>query len=500
MILNPLRFKTAQDVDHFIKRLQMSGLISIETKEGQQYISSSSYLTLGKNLLKANENAIYFLDDVQQFLKNASSEEINASTIVFSSSTIQKITLAEIKEHPKNTLSSLQWSAEPLFIIKRLNPAAFSTQPFPVLTTAEDIKKARTVFDNSDLYFAMNMIYNNVKFIEQLPPKSLLKETEMSIPIPSKVVNFINYFNIDILKITLIQEIKLKSHLLNQMNSLKNQQEKDMLNQWIKVIDENNLKTKTLFKLLINFTKYHHDKTEVAKLKYQQIITSDPTLEKTKNQIADLISEAKIQKKQLKKQQSLFNILKPLAVYSLLIGLPIVAFSLSLTLLVFLAPVLLPPTLIACGLTLLLLGTLMLTTSLGNTLTRGISNIKKSIEEKFSLEEKLTKIEAIKAEYEVLQSHVNFATEYSKVEKELDATDKENNAIKITLDTNLLEINGIEVTEQLKSDKITPDAASNHSINDVSLFRHKRSDSDSLPSFNQKNDEQEHHLKGSSSF
>lgn len=96
----------------------------------------------------------------------------------------------------------------------------------------------------------------------------------------------INSMQRDFLKITLIQEAKLKHHLLNEMKRLTEQPGIDILKQWAADLDRNFNETQELLKKVLNMLKIFQSNLEAARKDYSKL--NELTINKDKEKIAEL--------------------------------------------------------------------------------------------------------------------------------------------------------------------------------------------------------------------
>ncbi|KTD49274.1 hypothetical protein [Legionella quateirensis] len=477
MILSPLRFNNSQSFYKFIKRLQKSRLLEIETNNGLQKMTSSTSPHLGSKFLKANDNNIYFLDDVFKFLKQESPESINQSSIRFFDLQNNEVTLAQLKSD-LTLCTELQWSKEPVLLMERMNPVLYSSSPFPSLGKLEDVLNAKTQYANASFHNSVKSAKNLLDLIlnMSLLSKSLLNLTGteiIPIPAPFQTTQLITHIKKDLLKITLIEEIKLKHYLLNQIELSKDQQKKSELTHWVDELDVNISNIKEIQHNLSKILTNQRDKIQKAKNKYLQIVQNDATLYTIHNKIRDLKNKIQVQEHDLERLESNYTILKPLAVYGVMVGLPVLAVAAV----IIVSGIVLPSLYFAIALAfisliLITLGLLSQTQLFTHKFTDGLTQLQGSIEAKFdnTLEQKRSEINHLKSQVGTLEIDVKFASDFVEIEPSLNLSLENINLLNDEIEADLHEIEQIEGTAGTQNKTKSTDRVFTSKAGDVSLF------------------------------
>ena len=499
MNLEPVRFKNTKDLLSFIDRLYKSGHITLGTKDNQQKITSVSeqFNTL---FLKSRDGSIYLLEDVQQFVQEASDEDIAATKASFviakknkgflpqidallqnlkeargddiasskANSTIAEedktVTLAQIKAD-SGLYAQIERDTSLVSSITMINLTIYSYTEFPSLKTIKDIKAAKEVFDNTNVHRGVKSSISGLSIGQSIGSifislNKLIFTIAEEYPLPKKVSELFQRTNLDILRLALTQEAKLKAHILTQRALSSNQQEIEELNKWISELDKNNEKTKELLQNIKKFLNNQCDKIKTAQTKYK-VLTQNPLspeeLLQQKNALLVQAAERKKQLERLEKKEKLYNVLKPIAVYGTLIGPLLLLAAGLLTVTLLFIPVLLPLTV------------LILTGLVGLTFWFS-SDIQDRIEDKFSLYNERMAIESNDDEA-LIELNMKFVEYFSPIEKDLELCAMEYRAFVETVEADLQEIALLDASEPLNKKSEVPSTVSSHSLFKVTKMK-----------------------------
>jgi hypothetical protein len=439
-MLQPISFNTAKDITQF--------LLVVRAK------SSSP------SILKAVDGNLYLVDDLKKYINQASEQELNASRITFKSADNQFITLAQIKENLDliQKLEPIDWRNSQY--ISLWNDKLYADEPFPALNTMEEIKQAKNLYNNSEIHNNIKLSASMLQFARSM---SDFAESFAKFPIltPVTSTDVINSMQKDFLKITLIQEAKLKHHLSNQLSHLNTQQEIDSIKQWIKEIEENNSNTKELLQKIIEFLKQHQAAAKAAKTKYSQ--SNPDKMSEAQARLDALRTNEKTQQQLIDKLVDREHILRNVIANVLFFGLPaVVIMAITVIPAVFISP------LLGIGLLILALGL-----SVGAIFLFGerIASFYSTLPEKlnFSLAKNdIEKLEQIQTERYPLEKDVYFWNEYNKLDADFKKTGCSHEVLIEALESDLKEIKEFE--EQLAAP--TPSAETQPTpVSAVSIFK-----------------------------
>lgn len=446
-MLQPISFKTAHDITQF--------LVVVRSK------SSSP------SILKATDGNLYLVQDLKKYIDQASAEELGASSITFKSkgSDNKSITLAQIKENLDliQTLEPIDWVNSQF--ISKWNDKLYADVPFPALNTTEEINQAKKLYDNTSITAGTKLSSSMLQFGQDFT-EFAQKLSDIPIVTPIKLTDVINSMQKDFLKITLIQEAKLKLHLLNQRSNLTNQKDIDSVNQWIKEIEENNANTKELLKKIIAFLKHHQTRAKAAKAKYLQF--NPETMKGSKARLDELKEKEQKQQRLVDKLVERERILRNVVANVLFFGLPaVVIIALIVIPAVFASP------LIGLGVMALVLG---LSAGAIALFAEKIASFYSTLPHKFNFslgKSEAEQLEQMSIERNRLAKDVYFWNEYNKLDPELREMGGKDDALIEALETDLREIKTFE--DQLDAPK--PSAETQPTpVSAVSIF--KQADAD----------------------
>lgn len=412
MKLEPLHFSNVQDFNQLIAHLQELNLIHIHTQDNQQKITSASFQELKKHCFKSSENDIYLLEDIIKYLQETDEKDIRASRIAFITKDDRLITLKQIKADA-NLLSQLQQPTEMIKFLQVLNLNQYAYVSLPPINTTYEITKTKQFFDNSELFFSIAMQNNSLGLLISMLSytqaiASLSIHQIITLPKALHYTDSIK-FTIALLEITLKQQIKLKSAILEKRAESK-QDNLDELNKWIKEINENIAKINLFNQQLLAYCIQYIELAETLKSRFKLITTNDPTLEKTRKALAKLTAEIKrIHRNEL---------LKSMAVYSVLIGLPLLLLAtVSIVIYLFLPLTFMMIIPLLLGISLL---TLLLTPFI-DSLNESISKLYNILDNTFTLLFSAQEHSVIKLQNQVnqLQNDIIIAEGFPKISKEL---------------------------------------------------------------------------------
>lgn len=304
MPLSALNFGQPEDFNQFINRLLALG-----------YVDVNGQASLQNKLLQADNQKIYFLDDVQEFLQTASDEEIQSSQIIFQTAQNEPVTLAQMKteifaekDSPKpNRFSSLlqklslglfsssdkaeadayyeklQYINKYSELIEHLSIGLFSFSPNLSWYSASDVKLSKNEYQNDAFYNAIDVNQMITSFVSSLNLASSDK-----VPSPVNPNEGIDWITKDLLKVTCIQESKLKKHLQNERMKTRDELTLFEIDRWIKEINSHQSQTKKLLVEIREAAQEQLNRINSAHLIYQSHLAEDPEFVKANQKIADL--------------------------------------------------------------------------------------------------------------------------------------------------------------------------------------------------------------------
>lgn len=471
MKLEPIHLSNVQDFNHLITHLQELNLIHIHTQDNQQKITSASFQELQKHCLKSSENDIYLLDDVAKYLQEADDKDIHTSTVTFITQENQSINLEQIKADI-NLLTQLQQPTEMIKFLQVLNLNEYTDLSLPPISTIYEITQTKQFFDNRELFFSIAMQNNSLGLlISMLSYAQAIASLSINeiITLP-KALHYTDSikFTIELLEITLKQQMKLKSALLEQWAESKHDN-LDEINKWIKEINEDNAKIILFNQQLLAYCIQYIELAETLKSRFKHISTDDPTLEKTRKSLAKLTAEIK----RIHRNETL----KSIVVYTVLIGLPLLLLAALSIVICLLLPITLMMTVpILLGISLIAL----LITLFIESLNEGISTLYDLIDNTFTLLFSDQEQCIIKLQNQVnqLQNDLIIAEEFPKISKELYESAKLYNSLIPILTTNMEETIKIDDEIEKKFPSKEPYDSKTGSPADLGLFGRKRSQSE----------------------
>lgn len=242
MLLQPIQFNTAQDITNFLNHL-------VEIKAIQLNDDKTPHiLFIDKNcLLKDKNGMLYLSETVKNYVNNHSIEELNNSTITFLNKDGVTVSLSAIKNDPD--LMTTLFSFIDMDYISGWNLNWYSELQVPPLRTGEQIDKAKKIYDNRQLHKSIstsNYLLSDIPSMAKLAKNSLLALN------PN---NLISKMQKDFLRITLLQENKMKKHLINEKTKLTNENDIKKIDEWIQELDNNRLETKELLESVLSIAK-----------------------------------------------------------------------------------------------------------------------------------------------------------------------------------------------------------------------------------------------------
>jgi hypothetical protein len=441
MILQPISFKTPQDITKFLFVLRSS--------------------SKRPSILKAEDGNLYLIEDIKQYMSQASEDELNASRITFKNSENNPITLAQIKANLNliKDLSTISWETSQY--ISSWNDKLYSDSTLPSLKTVDEINNAKKSYNNTKVHVSIG---HSKAVIPLLQIASNLSKILTGVEVPNSLrsADFINSMQKDFLKITLIQEAKLKHHLLNQIKGLANQQDVDAINQWIKEIEENNSKTKELLQIVLDSLKNHQRITNAARLKYSQL--SESIIKENEAKIQELKKEEATQLELIDKLEKRERVLHRPTVNGIFFGVPILviaALSVSVSLIV--TPFIgLVAAVVAVGLS---AGIAFLFTESLISLYRTLFQ---KIDLSFLVSSDIKKLEGMENQRSTLQKDVFFWNEYNKLDAQFRVTGGNHDALIGALESDLKEIEVFG--KQLEAPTATQEPKAT-SISALSMFK-----------------------------
>ncbi|RUR18396.1 hypothetical protein ELY21_08025 [Legionella sp. km535] len=475
MMLSPIRFKNAQSFYDFLNRLHHSDLIKLVTNNGK--IICPSVPQLASKFIQANDNNIYFRDDIKSFLEQASADEINNTSVRFFDAQNREISLAQIKSD-LTLMNELQWSKEPVLLMQRMNSIFYSSTPMPSLGSRKDVLKAKLMYWNEQFRGTVQAAKSHLEFILDLSSisKSLMTITGdeiITVPAPYQGADLIAPLVKDLLKITAIEEIKLKSKLVTEIQQSTNQQKNSELTSWVNELDVNIANVKAIQHYLIQILTEQREKIQKAKNKFHQLVQHDGNGEAIVKKIADLKEKINEQVQALNRLESNYKTLKPLAVFAAVAGLPILA----ITGVIIVCGLLLPTMYFGAALafisfSLITFAFITQTRLATNKITDGLTQLQEGIEATFdnTLDQKRTELKQLKRQVSTLELDVQFVSDFGKAEESLNWS-LGNITLQISdIEKDLLEIELVEKLDEAQSKEKSSVKLFTTDAGDVTLF------------------------------
>ncbi|CEG56134.1 hypothetical protein [Legionella fallonii] len=414
MPLQPIRFKTAQELNDFLDYLETLNLITLE--DGAVKTTPE----LDKQFIKASDGSIYLLNDLLQFLNEASEEEIAASepsffignaALIFNTANLKPVTLAQLKADPNLIEQLTPVNLAPIF--SSLNPKLYSDDALPSLVGAKNIEEVKKSYNNERLSqlvikasSSFSSLFPSLETLSAASVGSLLPlvslKKPMLVPFAFKGSDLFPDTLRDIYKITLMQQIKLKYRLLEELEVVPGLEEQQQLKQWIEAIDKENAAIKKLSSTVLEQLEVHTETVKEVQERYAKMLEEDPSGEKLKAEIEAKIKEAKELFDSAKNLEPIFDVLKPILVYSTMVALYVLFLAALIVTLMLTAIWTAPIPLL--GLTLLAIESIA-APLLAIPLVMGIFELGQLIRNKFDdvLKEKYTKNQELSLEVVSLQ-------------------------------------------------------------------------------------------------
>ena len=473
MPLQPIRFSTAQDLNNFLGHLQALNLITLEDN------SIKTTPEFAQRFVKATDGSIYFLDDVMEYLNDASEEEINASELSFfvgfvpalllANSDVKSVTLAQIKADSTLVEQLHRMDVPPAFI-SLLNPNLYSDKPFTVLTGKEAIEKAQASLSNKKLSEAVIAAHSALDTLDNL--MSLVKWSKTAqIPLQFNSSDILLKLQQDTYKITLMQQIKLKYRLQKELKFTKDFGDRVQLLQWIQTIDSENAAVRRLLSRVIEKLQFHNENVKDARVKYAKMLADDPSSEKLQAEIEAKIKEATELFESIESSESVFAVLKPILLYGTMIALYLLVMAV-----VLFAPALimaLTATMPLLGLSLVIIETVSVIL-LSTLAVDGIIDLGRLIENKLDsvVDEKREQHVKLSEELAELQVDNLFRITFSQNSPEFIINGPEHDAFIEQIENDLLEIDTVEALEASKIESIRT-LHQTSKVSDAGLFRQR---------------------------
>lgn len=390
MPLQAIDFKTAADVKGVLDRLVKSKAIELIKQDGKTRIRCIQ----PNYLLKASDGEIYLLTDVQNYIETASKEDIADSTITFETTGAEKFTLAQIKiKADESIINRLRGADEAWEYIKHCNPLWYSDLSLPSLETVEDIEGNKTLYDNSTLNSCLissqpnsswaklkadqEQLQTNLLCYKIIQSAETLVKTSAKLKPPKlpELLNssdFITTMHKDFLKVTVLQGIEIKRHLLRKRNEIVGldkieealaneakitqrkmrqiclketktlseveQAKVTLLTQWIEdIYCINSAANKNLNETLASL-KNHNDKIKSIKSKYSQLKQKNTSLDDIQKNIETLNQNAEALRESISRWE-LLSLLKPMAFYFIVSLPPLLIVGALLTIALLVHPI-----------------------------------------------------------------------------------------------------------------------------------------------------------------
>ncbi|WED42686.1 hypothetical protein [Legionella cardiaca] len=477
MLLLPIHFEEAKDVITFLETLEKSGAIEIR----KQDLKPQIIVKEKHHLLKGNDGNIYFLKDILNYLEQASSEDLATSKITFPSAK-GPISLKQLKDD-FSIAEHLMGFQEGWSYIEKWNLNIYSELQLPSLTTTEEIKRARSIYDNSKLYALINTTMFGLTVQETILSSAqalllLVNQTPLQVPLPNSAADFISTLSKDFLKATAIQENKIKHHLLNEIKKTTNQDDVEELTKWVKAIDDNNAKIQEVLKKLKQLLKNHRDVIDKAKAHYTQLMEEGVTVEERTKKLEMLNTESAALRESIIQQENMLNWLKPVAVYGIFTLVPfLVAFIITFVT-ISLATPFVALFILSTVLFSMTAASLLLLTPWGDKIADGIVSVKRSIEDKVDsfADGKRAELRAVATQIAEVGADLYFLQTY--VDENFRGVDRGHNALINALEADLQEMDTFE--KSLKKMRQEP-VLSSHPVSPISMFNRTREQPASSP-------------------
>lgn len=373
MTLQAVRFKTREEAHHFIQKY-----VSLRTIDKHSKIPNITKPF--KNFIISTEGFVYFLNDIKNYLTCASEKELKDSNIRFKASDNEIISLSQLKNQ-SSLFDKIKPSLNTYLLLTKVNLNLFQSKSLPSLNSMKDINEALIQFNTKDFHDLTRRHLSEIELIKYSLNRTSLERFYSHF-------KYITSLHKDLLKLTILEEDKLKNHLSNELTKLSNQEEITAVNDWIATIVQNREETLKYFQELSDCLSDIQTFIADKKLRYQRIADNDPTLEKTKEKINRLSAEKiPLESKVQDKENNLIRS-QVLAVGGILFAPVILLPIVALTLVITLAPAFL---MIAAGITALYAIALIVTFSINDTYQKAISAIENLVSKPLDdLKEQLT--------------------------------------------------------------------------------------------------------------
>ena len=316
MMLQAIHFEKAQDITNFIDRLVTSDAIEIDKKKSRISIKKTNYL------LQASDDNVYFLDDIRRYIEVASDEDIAASTLTIVTKGNLRVTLAQLKAD-KRLIDTLSPPLNIWEFIQQWNVNCYSDfSALERMRTDDDIHQAKMTYDNHKWHDVVT--FN--KTSSSLAIRSHIANEELRFQMmlaPTDKTLFSNLFVMstmhkDFLTVTLLQESKIKQHLLNATKFTEGKFAKEALREWIEAIERHNITARDVLQVMIKACDEISKMVEDANAKYAGSCRTPMALKREKQVRDALARDIKALQKSISRQEFVGNKISSIAVYGLI--------------------------------------------------------------------------------------------------------------------------------------------------------------------------------------
>ena len=328
-MLQAIRFNDPSELNQFILYLEDQNLISIEDKEGTHQIQ---FITEANCFLKAKNGDTYLLEAVQKFVDEASDADIKEFADTFLTKEGQEVTLAQLKAQPE-LFNQLLGDAEFISLLKLLNPSWYENIGQLKFANVEDIEALKALFSNEKLVrnikFGTSLfnIISSLESINSTPGEDSFSVIELEF-FDQKIVT--RKILVDILKLSLLQELTLKFHLLEELKNSRTIEIKQAINEWVQATDDNIQSAKSFLNHSLKLLAKKQASVKTAIGRYELLTEDGFSQESAKLEIEKLQAAIAIKEKKIESKASLLDTLKPVVFFSVALGLPLLTIGLIL--------------------------------------------------------------------------------------------------------------------------------------------------------------------------
>lgn len=334
-MLQPIRFNNPDELDDFILLLEDQELVSIENKDGAKCIEFS----IDSNpFIKTYNGDTYYLHQVQEFVNQASEAEMEAFADTFMTRERQDITLAQLKAEP-DLFNDLLVDTGFMFLLKLLNASLYIKFDPLLFNSVEDVKNLQVLFSNTPLIDYIQHICSLAKMGRTgvIALTSLLAGNLGTLIAPDAISPTFQTTSImmDVLKSSLIQEIKLKHYLLEELLKKQTIEVAKALEQWIHSIDHNIQWVKYFLKTSLQTYAETHARVITAVGRNELLLEEDFCQSAAQVQIELLRIQIDAKKEKQTRKKDLVDTVKSVVFYGIGVALPLLALTLTFVLVFF---------------------------------------------------------------------------------------------------------------------------------------------------------------------